>query len=1398
MTVPFEARDLISGAVRSMRTALRGATDDLLDFRRAAGQMGDNLVSDLRRSRSAADDLGGRIGNASDEARRLGRANVDDIFRRARSGAEDLRRSASRADDEIRGMSDSRVHIKAQDGVSPVIDGISGKLTTLAATAGAILIGGGIKDALFGNVMDYYSEASRSAALLPTGVRDQGLQTVKDLHAQGIIPSQTEGAGQLADLAPLVRDKSQASEFLSISSMLQYIRPDAGAEEINRALAQSADTFHETYTSVADSMIYAYKEVGDKQQDLFDTFWEYSGYFKNTGANSGQMANFLTQSVKEGAFNFDKPADFVKETFGVKALDAGDMEKYFTLRGAGKNDAAKQAAAFTGDINSGDAQRAKGALMALVADLASQTQSQLKASLVSLGSATAEDNGLAVMKTFQVPFQPAPAEIVGTTERMVKEQQAANPMQNIIQTRAQIDQQMQDLGANLSTAVLPALQEFNTLITENKDQIQELGSKIVDVVGKVTNFYNDNFKAINSGIVGLVKAFALFKGAQLVYKGYSNTKGTYGKIRDWAGKKRTNESNPPIEEVGAPTRRRLTARRGRFGRSEGGRGGLNTVSSMTINASVVYLNEAGGLGGQDGGRRNRRGRRRGGARRGRSGAGAGGLGGNAPRGNRNPNGSVSARRGTRSPVPPDIDTPDVGPRRTGRVTYRNSRRLPPVPDTIPDIPPARGGIRSLFKGGKKALKVAGIAGTVASVGLSGYDLYQASKDDGLKSGLSNTGGSIAGSFVGGSLGGLVGSLAGPLGTAAGATVGGMVGEKLGSWADSSGITKSVVDGVVTAAGGIKDAAASIGGWLGIRKEKEKKEVVAPPPEAKVTFGSMTPQQEEKLKASFNRFSTDVAKNGLLPAFKGVIEKSGVLQGVGKVKSELSDVWKSTESSTAQNNIAAVGSAAKGTSVQAQLLGSIAKTSTDGIVAGAGAAGIGMLGIGTSVKTVADETKLQLQSIQTVTSQSQSWGSGIITGISQGMQSKFPELKSTAMGAMGILSTLTGTAGAKVSFGVPASSSGGAKYANGGVINRPHLGLVGEAGPEAIIPLSAGRRQRGVELWEKAGAMLGVRAYANGGIVGAQPLQAHALQAKTFIDDNNDNIGYGAGYAEGIHGSLDMVKKYGAKRYTRAMKKAASLTDAYKIRATGHRLRRQASKMRRFAKGSKLLGKIVRPIGYGMDLWDVAFAGKGKRGRQAAKVAGGIGGGMAGGAATGALLGTFLMPGVGTAVGGAIGGLVGTIGGEKLATKIYDGISGFFRRRKKRKKKYADGGLISSPHMGLVGEAGPEMIIPLSRQRSQRGRALWEQAGSLLGVRPYADGGAVGLRSSSIPVAKTLAQASASTRDIVIENINIDFGELAKGITNFAEFAKMLTSPQGRALFRKIFGEELYKALESGG
>jgi len=59
-----------------------------------------------------------------------------------------------------------------------------------------------------------------------------------------------------------------------------------------------------------------------------------------------------------------------------------------------------------------------------------------------------------------------------------------------------------------------------------------------------------------------------------------------------------------------------------------------------------------------------------------------------------------------------------------------------------------------------------------------------------------------------------------------------------------------------------------------------------------------------------------------------------------------------------------------------------------------------------------------------------------------------------------------------------------KYAIGGILTRPHLGMVAEAGPEAIIPLSARMRARAMDLWLETGRRLGVRPYEEGGFAGA--------------------------------------------------------------------------------------------------------------------------------------------------------------------------------------------------------------------------------------------------------------------------------------------------------------------------
>ena len=58
-------------------------------------------------------------------------------------------------------------------------------------------------------------------------------------------------------------------------------------------------------------------------------------------------------------------------------------------------------------------------------------------------------------------------------------------------------------------------------------------------------------------------------------------------------------------------------------------------------------------------------------------------------------------------------------------------------------------------------------------------------------------------------------------------------------------------------------------------------------------------------------------------------------------------------------------------------------------------------------------------------------------------------------------------------------------------------------------------------------------------------------------------------------------------------------------------------------------------------------------------------------------------------------------------------------------KHAWGGIMNSPHMAMVAEDGAEAIIPLSPSKRARGLDLWQNAGELLGVQPYEEGGIVG-------------------------------------------------------------------------
>lgn len=70
-----------------------------------------------------------------------------------------------------------------------------------------------------------------------------------------------------------------------------------------------------------------------------------------------------------------------------------------------------------------------------------------------------------------------------------------------------------------------------------------------------------------------------------------------------------------------------------------------------------------------------------------------------------------------------------------------------------------------------------------------------------------------------------------------------------------------------------------------------------------------------------------------------------------------------------------------------------------------------------------------------------------------------------------------------------------EHAWGGIMTRPHMGIVAEDGAESIIPLSPSKRGRGIDLWERTGQALGVRPYAEGGIVG-EPEDTAAIPLDT--------------------------------------------------------------------------------------------------------------------------------------------------------------------------------------------------------------------------------------------------------------------------------------------------------------
>ena len=99
-----------------------------------------------------------------------------------------------------------------------------------------------------------------------------------------------------------------------------------------------------------------------------------------------------------------------------------------------------------------------------------------------------------------------------------------------------------------------------------------------------------------------------------------------------------------------------------------------------------------------------------------------------------------------------------------------------------------------------------------------------------------------------------------------------------------------------------------------------------------------------------------------------------------------------------------------------------------------------------------------------------------------------------------------------SAGITTSGSGSsvtasiAGNAEGSIVTGPLLSWLGEDGPEAIIPLGSKRRDRGMDLWLQAGRALGVKEYADGGMIGNVPLSGDSADSSSGSSGSSGDKG----------------------------------------------------------------------------------------------------------------------------------------------------------------------------------------------------------------------------------------------------------------------------------------------------
>ena len=349
-----------------------------------------------------------------------------------------------------------------------------------------------------------------------------------------------------------------------------------------------------------------------------------------------------------------------------------------------------------------------------------------------------------------------------------------------------------------------------------------------------------------------------------------------------------------------------------------------------------------------------------------------------------------------------------------------------------------------------------------------------------------------------------------------------------------------------------------------------------------------------------------------------------------------------------------------------------------------------------------------------------------------------------------------------------------KRAIGGIFSRPHTALVAEAGPEAIIPLT--KPERAWSLWQQVGDRMGF--FEREKVVYNIPTKLMQQRMTYNIPDSSIENIQTATITRKMSEPLDKLQKETRHIITRGQDAISKITSIFKRINTYQT--RLATEVNYHYLGPTSYQPLVKATAAKFNIPAGILArliqAESSWNPSAVSPAGAFGL-------------TQVMPATARGMGYSVDALRRSpalqieagakylsqqykrFGSWQLALAAYNagpgavskygGIPPYRETQNYVAKilspvKYAFGGILTRPHMGLVAEAGPEAIIPLTSRMRSRALGLWEETGRRLGVRTpeLALGGAGGSPISVTNYISVSVNSSNADPDEIAEAIAI--------------------------------------------